>query len=147
MTLTFLSAPFTSVFRPYVMQDEFPGISQADVGTAVHTMDAKLRVKYKGCTIAHDKSTGERGTVEICAWPSQIAEAQKDCLQILLSAVAAPAAKKYPPTWGAGPHKYEIESKEVVSGNYEHADVLEQLRATIPHARLIKLERIQRPKL
>ena len=129
------------------MQDEFAAISQADVGTTVHKMDANLRSKYNGCTIAHDKTTGTRGTVKICAWPSQIAEAKSDCLQILLSAVAALAAKKYPPTWGAGPHKYEIKSEEVISGTHEHADVLKQLHATIPHARLIKLEKIQRPKL
>ena len=58
-----------------------------------------------------------------------------------------PATKKYPPTWGAGSHEYEIKSEEVVSGTYEYTDVLKQLHATIPHARLIKLERIQRPKL
>ena len=144
LMLTFLS--FVCFLALNWMQDDFPAVPEAQLGALLHVMSAKL-LQDHSCELTHRKNSGGRGTLEINGWPSQIADAQTYCYQMLMGAIARPDAKKYPPTWGPGPHKYEIKSVEVMAGTPEYADVLKQLRATISNASLIKLERIQRPNL
>ena len=113
---------------------------------ALRIIEARFR-KYDGCTVTHDTRTGDRGTIDLYGFPTQVADAKATCYQILMTAVPARKANQYPPTWGPGPHDYELKSEQVLAGTPECRDILEKLQATIPSLQLIKLERIQRPKL
>ena len=89
-------------------QDDFLGVPEAQLHLLVDTMQAKLLQAYHGCTITHDTSNGGRGTIEICAWPSQIADARADCYKIMLAAVATVKKEKKDEDAGDGPAVVDI---------------------------------------
>ena len=88
------SLRFDSFAFPVTTQDDFLGVPEGQLRLLVDTMQTKLLQTYHGCTITHDTSTGGRGTIEICAGPSQIADARADCYKIMLAAVATVKKEK-----------------------------------------------------
>ena len=129
-----------------LVQDNFFRVPLVKLNELVHKMKAKCELDHK-CTLVHKKPTPDsRGAVEIAGLPGQVDAAKADIFH-LIAAMSPSNTKQYPATWGAGPHNYELKNVEVNPGTPEHRDVLRELRKTIPSAQLIKLVRIQRPKL
>ena len=102
------SLRFDSFAFPVTTQDDFLGVPEGQLRLLVDTMQTKLLQTYHGCTITHDTSTGGRGAIEICAWPSQIADARADCYKIMLAAVATVKKEKKDEDAGDGPAVVDI---------------------------------------
>jgi O-acetyl-ADP-ribose deacetylase (regulator of RNase III) len=121
------------------------GVSKQLSQTRLNNLFIQLQAKVQelNCTL---KQGDGRWNIE--GWVrSNIDKAHQECTSALISKLTEICQPQHPDSWGEGPHKDGTVSITIQPGTEEYDNILSQFHETLPNAKLLRVERIQRPDL